>query len=79
MVFTALGMSDNDIRAAKVGQHIGGYVTGKGALRGHGYRLGTIGEAELVGFDKHLHAAQRGEGREKGDLATLEVEMSVAQ
>ena len=57
MVLSSFGMSDNHIRTAEVGDHIGRHISSERALRCYGNSLCAVVNLQIVGFDQHLHAA----------------------
>ena len=68
-----LGVPDDHVGAAQLGQEGAADLAGVGAGIVRGQVLRAVGEPQLVAVDQGLHAAQVGERRDHGDVDLVEV------
>ena len=68
VVLTTLGVADDNVAAAELGEHGARNLTGVGTVVVGGDVLGTVGDRQLVAVDEHLHRADVGERRDDDGL-----------
>ena len=73
VVGPALGVTDDDVGTAQLGQERAADLAGVGARVVLREVLRAVGEPQLVTVDQGLHAAQIGERRQHGDVDLVEV------
>ena len=64
-------MAGDHVADVELGEHLGTDLAGEGAALLEVAVLGAERHGQVVGLDRRLHAAQRGEARMHADLSTL--------